>query len=157
MAEWSRSIFGCFADFKWCLMTCCCPFVTSYTVANKIGKKTLGLMSVIFCILFVVAYSISGVLAERSPKLQEMRKDSAGKFNDIPNDSYWTASQVFAAIALMTGTIFVIIIAKIRGAFRDEYSIEGGSLGDFCLSCCCNECVLCQMKNHMEDMEIDRV
>ena len=147
MVEWSTDIFGCFANTKWCLVTCFCPCVTSYTIASKMGMKLLGLMSAFFCILYWAAYSASSYLTQMSL----INNDE----DDTQNDSNYTAAVVASVVALVMLIAFVTIVGQIRRVFRQKHDIEGDAAEDCCLSCFCSSCVLCQMQNH-SDMEMIR-
>ncbi|GLE07204.1 hypothetical protein PINS_up017201 [Pythium insidiosum] len=41
----------------------------------------------------------------------------------------------------------------LRQKVRKVLGIEGGAVGDFCCSCFCTTCVLCQMANHLKIQE----
>ena len=41
----------------------------------------------------------------------------------------------------------------LRGRMRERYGIEGSSCDDCMLSCCCADCVNCQMANELDAQE----
>ena len=153
MAGWSTGIFGCFENLPWCCITFFFPCITSYSVANKIGKQNLAIMSVIFSILVCLSHIISGICAEVSPKMRALEKGDTLGFHEAGNDGAFIGSQVLSIISLALFIMLAVIVSKIRGAMREQYGIEGEGTSDCCLSCFCMKCVLCQMKNHLEEAD----
>ena len=150
MADWSTDIFGCFENLPWCCITFFFRCITSYSVANKIGKQHLAIMSVIFSILVCLSNIISVICAEVSPKMRALEEGDTLGFHEAGNDWAFIGSRGFSIITLALFVMLAVIVSKIRGAIREQYGIEGDEISDCCLSCFCMECVLCQMKNHLE-------
>ena len=50
--DWIIDICGCVSNPTWCLITCCCPFITSYRVGVRLGMRVTAIISVIFILLY---------------------------------------------------------------------------------------------------------
>lgn len=147
--EWSKGICGCTANVPWCVITFCFPCVTSYSVANKIGKRNLAVMSAIIGTLCGIAGVISSACAEMSPKMKAMQNEPE-RADQYETDGMFYGAGFFGFVEVVTLLIFIVIVAKIRSSVREHYDVGGDSMSDCLLSCFCNECVLCQMYNHVD-------
>ena len=153
MTGWSTDICGCFQNLPWCCITFFFPCITSYSVANKIGKQNLAITSAITFILVFLSDIISRVCAV-SLRMRALEEDDPLELHEVENDGAFIGSLAFSIMTLALFIILPVIVSQIRGTMREQYGIAGDMISDCCLSCLCMGCcVLCQMKNHLEEAD----
>ena len=57
--EWANDICGCFSDYKSCIITGCCPCITSYQIGSRLALKICATLSlVIYAVLLLFDFMV---------------------------------------------------------------------------------------------------
>ena len=158
---WTIHVCGCCSGHlccsSLCWVTCCLPCVTSFGVANEIGAKACGVLSVVIGFLGLAVLISSFILLVTQPfgKTHQKVRDDNDKLTGLTwQYEIQVEVIIFCGLVILLFIVFTIIICVIRRSMRRRFNIKGEACNDCCCSFFCCECVLCQMKTHLEDVRV---
>lgn len=147
---------SCCNDKKVCLAVCCCSFITTGQLYERVTGSKGSCIKI--AALIGLCFLVQMALSSRCTVIKEsVYYTEAGPVRiqetTFSNDPVCTVFNVSGFVAAVT---ILFVLTKVRTLVRAKYNIPPtccGSCDDICCACCCGPFVQCQLFRHLGTME----